>query len=202
MLFRSWCNENKLQSQVDFLRSNPDYVLTHGEMLFLNGATNEITKPEPRTNVPEGDVHRAVFTQHIANTSTVLFRRSALSDVNLQDWLDFGFGVDDIGLWVYMAQKGKFHFTPTCDVVYLVAAESVCHSNQLSKRVKYMARRFSFFSLCERLEAFQLSARHSPKNVLESFHVTQRSASHLVSSESPKRPRKTKPPAGLRWAAV
>lgn len=133
-----WCDENKLQRQVDFLRANPDYVLVHCEKQDFDGQTGRLIPTPIRNDVPQGDLRKITFAQFVVIPSTALYRRNALDGVNLDEWIDQHFGVDDVAIWTTIAQKGKFHFEPLQSIAYCVFEESISHSKDFSKILRYL----------------------------------------------------------------
>ncbi len=133
-----YCNDNKLQYQVEFLMQNPKCVAVHSEMKHVNYRTGHISSPPFRKNVPSGNISNTVFFEHIVYTPTLMFKRESLSNDIIDKLLMQSFRVDDIVFLSYMAQQGEIHYIKKYDVAYNTGAETVCQSMDLRKRVNFI----------------------------------------------------------------
>lgn len=133
-----YCNKKKLQYQLDYLEKHPSCVGIHSEMKHFDCRTKEIITPPLRSEVPEGNLDKIIFFEHIVFTPTLMFRRSALSDEKLKELLKRSFSADDIVFLCYLAQQGDIHYTPKFDVVYSVGAETTCQSSDFNKKFNFM----------------------------------------------------------------
>lgn len=104
-----WSDDLKLQKELDFLKSYPDYGLVHTNIAVLKN-DNEL-EFILRRNVPMGNVKDMINQFAIGNCS-VLFRTSLLKYVNLDDFINWKFMSIDYVMYTIFAQFTKFGFLP------------------------------------------------------------------------------------------
>lgn len=103
-----WCDNNKLQTQVDFLETHPDYVACVHNTRLINMKTNK------RRNMYtgcDGDIHlEDVITKGSAcyHTSSLVYRVEYLS--NRPDFTTKVKGVGDYPLSIYLALSGRVKY--------------------------------------------------------------------------------------------
>lgn len=106
-----WTDPHKLQRQVDFLESHPEYSLSaeNGNVLFT-----ETGVLRPFSNEPERDISLdELLIKRRFPTASVLFRREHLLEYLEQDAPRF-----DTSQWAFLATKGKIHYDPVISSVY------------------------------------------------------------------------------------
>lgn len=106
-----WTDPHKLQRQVDFLESHPDYSLSaeNGDVLFTESGV-----VRPFSNEPERDITLDdLLIKRRFPTASVLFRRSHLLEYLKVDAPRF-----DTSQWAFLSSKGKIHYNPVISSVY------------------------------------------------------------------------------------
>ena len=106
-----WTDPNKLQRQVDFLESHPDYSLSteNGTVLYTN--TNVA---RPFSDEPEHDVSlEDLLIRRRFPTASAVYRSEFLPEFLQSKQPGF-----DTAMWAYLATKGKIHFNPIISSVY------------------------------------------------------------------------------------
>lgn len=106
-----WTDENKLQKQVDWLESHPDYVLIADNALVCNSITNKeylFNQSEDR----DYSIADMISVRRFP-TAGVLFRTSAKD--GFVDACRYHY---DTMMWCYFATKGKIRFSSHVSSVY------------------------------------------------------------------------------------
>ncbi|MBO4828839.1 MAG: glycosyltransferase [Fibrobacter sp.] len=128
-----WTDPNKLQRQVDFLESHPDYSLSaeNGNILFT-----ETGVIQPFSNEPERDFSLDdLLIRRRFPTASVLFSRAHLLEFLDQDAPRF-----DTSQWAFLSTKGKIHYNPIISSVYR-RGSGVTENNKI--RWSYLSEEFN-----------------------------------------------------------
>lgn len=114
-----WCVNEKLKIQVDFLESNPDYVLVGGGMIIVDENGNEkfrYLKREKDEEIREV----ALFANPFAHV-VVMFRKDAADRIGgYKNWPH----AEDWDFWLRLGKIGKFHNFKEYFGKYLVAGQN------------------------------------------------------------------------------
>ena len=106
-----WTDPNKLQRQVDFLESHPEYSLSTENANVLFTATNVV---QPFSLEPEHDVtFDDLLIRRRFPTASAVYRSEYLSN-----YLQSKRPCFDTSMWAYLATKGKIHFNPIISSIY------------------------------------------------------------------------------------
>lgn len=100
-----WSDKEKLEKQVEFLETQPNYVLVGGGIIKINKKNREIARylfPEK-----DKDIRKSILIDNLFAHSTVLFRKEAWQKVGGYDQ-NFGFFAD-MDLWMKLGKIGKFY---------------------------------------------------------------------------------------------
>lgn len=105
-----WTDENKLQKQVDFLESHPDFSAVVHQCARLNQNTGEFTyRPMEKSELTIEDMLRETPAQ----TATFMFRKDILDGVQIPNVFS-----GDKAYLILMALKGRVACLPDCMSVY------------------------------------------------------------------------------------
>ena len=149
-----WCDPNKLQKQVDFLETHPDYSVCVHRCKKLNCRTHsfEISFPEIETerdiSLPELILGGGGFW----GTNTIVCRRSFLPDYKEQFWKLSPVG--DFPQALSLASRGKIHYFPQEMSVYRVFAKGSWSSRTMLGPEAYNRRLTHISKMRESLKAF------------------------------------------------
>jgi len=121
-----WCDENKLEKQVDFLEKNSDYVLTGGGIIRIDKNGKEIM----RKLYPETDekIRKSILIDCIFVYPTVVFRKESWEQVGGFNE-DIGYYVGDWDLWLKFGKIGKFYNFQEYFVCYMLWEGNISKQN-------------------------------------------------------------------------
>ena len=123
-----WCDDHKLQKQLDFMRLHPEYgvVCTDGYRLMVK--TGKLAPGLPPQNpVPDGDIRDYYHDRYggvYAMPLTLLIRRDLLQYVDFDEYLRRGFPVEDYPMQSVLSHHTRFGYIPDKTSVYRVYKES------------------------------------------------------------------------------
>jgi glycosyltransferase involved in cell wall biosynthesis len=126
-----WIDNCKLQKQVDFLESKPQYGLCFTDADVLFSTTDKICKSfdlSRKKDIPTGDVLNELIYRNPYKTCTAMFRSSAANGyTEILDDNEFQFV--DFGLWLFIASKFKVGYLKESTSVYRVLKNSASNFN-------------------------------------------------------------------------
>ena len=130
-----WIHPKKLQKQVDFMESHPNYSLCFSNVYRKDCDSWKFVRPFSQTCknevVNEIDNHKELFFAIINRkcripTLTALYRRSNLEVFNKEVFLSFMMG--DTPLWIRLSQTGLFKYFDEAFGVYCIHKGSATHT--------------------------------------------------------------------------
>ena len=106
-----WTDPSKLQRQVNFLDSHPDYILSteNANVLFTDTGIIRPFSTEGEHDISLGDL----LIRRRFPTASVVYRNMYIEELCQQEGSSF-----DTKMWAFLAQKGKVHFNPIISSVY------------------------------------------------------------------------------------
>ena len=132
-----WTDPHKLQKQVDFLESHPDYLMcttSYSSFRMKDGQVKEGVKDGQGRDI----TLRSLMKKNRIGTLTVMYRKDILSrfEEEVRPVMpDFRMG--DITLWLYMAHNGKIHELPCTTAMYRILENSASHSDDFTKQYEF-----------------------------------------------------------------
>lgn len=133
-----WIDPLKLQKQVDFLESHPEYALSYTRTNHLNQKNREL-KPGPY--FPYIDFKHLLMQNHIA-TVTCVFKTDVFLKYHKEiNPTQYHWIMGDYPLWLYVAANQNIHFLPDITSVYRTVQNTVSRPTDLEKKKKYIESR-------------------------------------------------------------
>jgi len=110
-----WCDDKKIEKQVDFLEKNQEYCLVGGGVIKIDKNDKEIV----RYLLPKEDeyIRKTILVNNVFAHTTVLFRKDTFLKVGGYDG-EFAF-IEDWDLWLKMGKVSKFYNFQEFFVYYL-----------------------------------------------------------------------------------
>lgn len=121
-----WIDPLKLQKQVDFLESHPDFGLVHSNVFEADYKNKFLKTKVFRENIPEGDVKKDILVGNFIYTLSVMYRSEFNDTIEkeidpLPHW--------DRIMWICLSRITKFHYIPEETGVYRILKNSATHGN-------------------------------------------------------------------------
>lgn len=141
-----WTDPLKLQKQVDFLESNPEYVLVHTDAdqhYFKTNKTIRNYNLTTKRTFPEDNVYESILkSRYNIFTCTTLFRTEYIKDLdfNMKSFLS-----GDTFLWLELSRKGKFRCFNESTAVRQMLTESVTQSGNPDKIIAFRKSGYELF---------------------------------------------------------
>lgn len=132
-----WTDPHKLQKQVDFLESHPDYLMcttSYSSFRMKDGQVKEGVKDGQGRDI----TLRSLMKKNRIGTLTVMYRKDILSrfEEEVRPVMP-NFRMGDITLWLYMAHEGKIHELPCTTAMYRILENSASHSDDFTKQYEF-----------------------------------------------------------------
>lgn len=129
-----WTDPNKLQQQVDFLESHPEYGLIYTQ-------ANIYVEDEKKTNGVWGkqaEIKDMLFQDSQIPTLTVCFRRELYENYRESIANDPAWVLGDVPFWIFCMSNSKVYFLSEVTGVYRLLKESASHSEDFYKRANFV----------------------------------------------------------------
>jgi glycosyltransferase involved in cell wall biosynthesis len=129
-----WSDPNKLQLQVDFLESHPDYGLVFGdrnEYFQKNGKLIKAHNKYYGKKILSGDIFDEVLIRNFIPTCTVCLRRELLQRYFDYDYLSKqNLLIHDLPKWLDIAANSKIGYIDKPLATYRVLEDSISHASE------------------------------------------------------------------------
>lgn len=158
-----WTDPLKLQKEVDFLESNPDYGLVYTGARVLQEKTGVLSE---NLSCQQNYVSLLTNEDRII-TLTTCFRKELLNKFHqditcCSQWL-----MGDLPLWLYFSFYSKIKWLPEITGVYRFLENSASHSTNINKKIKfslsafecrkYFDERFSYGQYFKQIATFEFN---------------------------------------------
>lgn len=127
-----WCDTQKLQKQVDYLRLHKDYTMVHTRNLVWEDGT-DLAKAHT-TKISDRSIFDKLVVENGVSALTVCFTHESFDGfVKEIDPLNQSLPMDDYSMWIWHAYRGKIHMIDDVTAVYRVVKNSLSHSTNYKK---------------------------------------------------------------------
>lgn len=129
-----WTDPLKLQKQVDFLESHPDYGMCYTQVRRFYQESQELREIFGGPN----ESFEALIKQNTVPTLTVVMNAELFNEYyTVIQPSQFNWKMGDYPLWLYATSKKKTKFIPEITAVYRVLKNSASHSSDYSKWLEF-----------------------------------------------------------------
>lgn len=132
-----WTDPNKLQKQVDFLDTHPDYAMCTTSYTSIRMRDGLLRK-----GIDEGegiDISlRSLMKKNTIGTLTAMYRMEVhnLYEKVVRPHIP-KFQMGDVPLWLFIAKQGKIHELPCTTAMYRVLDNSASHNRDFDKQYRF-----------------------------------------------------------------
>ncbi len=127
-----WTDPTKLQQQISFLETHPDYGAVYTNYVRYFESTGETKDVSSYISGKSGRVYEETLTRRIPlMISTLLYRKMPPFDIE-----DKAVAVSDQFRFLAIASESKIHYLPAKMVLYTVRVNSLCHQKDLKRRAR------------------------------------------------------------------
>lgn len=122
-----WHNPDKLQLQVDFMESNPNYGVIHTNYRTHNRSTGEIKECNAYIDEMNDSMQSAFFTgKYQVCNATMMYRKEMLYKyLPLDDYIKYQFTLQDWNTWIILAAYTKFYCFPISTATFGIETDSI-----------------------------------------------------------------------------
>lgn len=144
-----WVDPLKLQKQVNFLETNPDYGLVHADVDHYYENTGKTEKQVNKVNkikIPQGNVFSDLLKPDplFIKTATVCFRKElALKHFNYELAIKENWPLTDLPLWMDITYHSKTHYFDEVFATYRLLNESASRTQSPEKQTNYIKKLYA-----------------------------------------------------------
>lgn len=168
-----WTDPQKLQKQIDFLETHPDYSFSHTSFKYLNSETGEFRESTNEDAIIKDlqkrsldDIREKILDHNIyrIQTMTVVFRKESYNELVESDKFLYQSGyfmMGDTQLWIGLLLYGKLHYLEDITAVYRMHNNSLCRTSDIEKKIRFQLSSYEmrFYMLSKDRYSWQLKFR-------------------------------------------
>lgn len=159
-----WCDDHKLQKQMNYMCAHPKYGLVHTcvDLLYPNRLIND-----GRLTAQEGDVSAIIFDYKIGNCS-VVFKAELLNLIDFEEFQQQGFMSVDFIMYIIFSCHTQFGFLPDHTAVWRRGHDSVSNTNDMEQQIRYVHNSLAMWKYAAKLYPERWTANE--KDLENYFH--------------------------------
>ena len=133
-----WHNVEKLQLQVDFMESHPEYGVCHTDFRTHNRESGEIKEVKISNIEIEKPLIQSLFKGKFQFcNATMMYKMELLkSKINLDDYIQFRFTLQDWNTWMILSKYTDFYCLPISTATFGIETESITRPQSYDKLEK------------------------------------------------------------------
>lgn len=122
-----WHNQNKLQLQVDFLTAHPEYGVVHSNYRELDRENGRMSEVVFSDFIQKKPIQKSFFEGKFkVCNATVMYKKELIDKyVNLNDFIEHQFTLQDWTVWVIVSRYTDFLCLPISTATVVVDNESI-----------------------------------------------------------------------------
>jgi glycosyltransferase involved in cell wall biosynthesis len=136
-----WTDPNKLQRQIDFLESHPEYILSHTSFKYYDQTNKKFLEDNSvaensriQKECPEKiGLYILDHNKYRVQTVTTVYRSDLLPQMTDKFAKSSYFMMGDTQLFFFAFQNGKIHYDPSVTSVYRLSPNSACKRGEKNK---------------------------------------------------------------------